>query len=138
MSARRKGAAGERELAAELRRLGFVDARKTSAMYRPGDVAPDVSGLPGCHIEVKRTEALNIHAALGQAERDCAPGELPLVCFRRNRDTWRCCCRLADLPALAIAILAALREAEQATPFTAPCPTEAADAPPWQGTVTRT
>ncbi len=118
MNARRKGAEGERELAAELRRLGFGDARKTSAMYRPGDVAPDVSGLPGCHVEVKRTEAMNIHAALAQAERDCGPGELPLVCFRRNRDTWRCCCRLADLPALARAVAKVLPE-----PISDPDPT---------------
>ncbi len=62
----------------------------------------------------------------------------PKSSARPTRIVPECCARIppADLPALALAILAALREAEQATPFTAPCPTEAADAPPWQGTVT--
>lgn len=36
-------------------------------------------GLPGVHIEVKRTERLDLYGALDQARRDARPGELPIV-----------------------------------------------------------
>lgn len=53
----RKGADGERELAAILRRYGYDIQRGGSLSF--GEV-PDLSGLPGIHIECKRAEALRL------------------------------------------------------------------------------
>ena len=50
-SSQRKGAAGERELAALLSAAGYACQRGGSLSF--GEV-PDVLGLPGIHIEVKR------------------------------------------------------------------------------------
>ena len=63
----RKGADGERELAAALRSYGYEIKRGGSLTF--GEV-PDLSGLPGVHIEVKRVERLNIAAAMEQAAKD--------------------------------------------------------------------
>lgn len=51
----RKGAHGERELAAVLRQYGYEIRRGGSLSF--GEV-PDLVGLPGVHIEVKRRGAV--------------------------------------------------------------------------------
>ena len=81
----RKGADGERELAALLRSEGFDIDRGGTQTY---GTVPDLSGLPGIHIEVKRTEKLNLLEAIKQAIRDAVNGELPAVFHRRNREPW--------------------------------------------------
>lgn len=53
----RKGADGERELAALLHQYGHEVRRGGSLSY--GSL-PDLYGLPGVHIEVKRVERLNL------------------------------------------------------------------------------
>lgn len=55
---------------------------------RGGHEQSDVVGLPGHHVEVKRTERLSIWAAMRQAEADCAEGDVPIVFTRRNREPW--------------------------------------------------
>ena len=83
----RKGADGERELAARLREYGYNVKRGGSCSF--GE-APDLSGIPGIHIEVKRRENVNLSAALAQAEQDSAYfGGLPAVFHRGNRQKWR-------------------------------------------------
>ena len=86
-SSQRKGAAGERELAALLREYGYPVERGGSLSF--GEV-PDLTGLPGIHIECKRCEQLRPYDWLAQAERDAARfGDgLPAVFFRRNRFPW--------------------------------------------------
>lgn len=54
-SSQRKGAAGERELAALLSAAGYECQRGGSLSF--GEI-PDVLGLPGIHIECKRVEKL--------------------------------------------------------------------------------
>lgn len=66
-SSQRKGANGERELAALLREHGYPVERGGSLSF--GEV-PDLTGLPGVHIEVKRVERLNVPEAMKQAMRD--------------------------------------------------------------------
>lgn len=57
--------------------------------FAGGVDSPDVSGLPGIHIECKRVEALNIHKAyFEQAVRDAAGKKMPAVFHRRNREPW--------------------------------------------------
>lgn len=86
MNAKRKGNAGERELAAILREHGYNTRRGQQFSGKNGDA--DVEGLPGVHIEVKRVERLNIHEAMKQSIRDARPGEMPAVFHRRNREEW--------------------------------------------------
>jgi Holliday junction resolvase len=97
---RNKGKRGELELAAELRRLFGVDARR-GVQYHGGADSPDVvSDLPGIHIEVKRTERLSLYPAMNQAVND-AGDKVPVVCHRANRQDWVAIIRLNDLPKLA-------------------------------------
>lgn len=52
-SQQRKGANGERELAAILKNYGYACTRGGSLTF--GEV-PDITGLPGVHVECKRAE----------------------------------------------------------------------------------
>lgn len=94
-SSARKGADGERELAAVLREYGYNIERGGSMSF--GEV-PDLTGLPGIHIEVKRRERLNVPEAMKQAQRDSERFKdgAPTVFHRRNRESWLVTMRLAD------------------------------------------
>lgn len=83
---RDKGKRGERELAGILRGYGF-DAKR-GVQYHGGPDSPDVTGLPGVHIEVKRTEKLSLYDALAQSRADSGPEEMPVVIHRRNDCEW--------------------------------------------------
>lgn len=87
INSRAKGKVGELELAAFLRERGFDGARR-GQQFRGGGDSPDVIGVPGCHIECKRVESGNLYTWLDQAERDKAPGLIPVVAHRRNRREW--------------------------------------------------
>ena len=101
---RRKGAVGERELAALLTASGF-DARR-GQQHRGGGDSPDVivPSLPAIHFEAKRTERLSLYTAIAQARQD-AGGKLPIVAHRRNHCEWLAILPLVDL-------LSILRESE--------------------------
>jgi hypothetical protein len=49
---------------------------------------PDVVGLPGVHLEVKRCESLSLYKAREQAHRDAKEGLIPIVAHRRNGFPW--------------------------------------------------
>ena len=88
-----KGKVGERELADFLRERGVRGARRYAQQGAGGSAdAPDISGLPGWHIECKRVEARSpgtIYDWLAQAERDAGPGgPTPVVFHRRNHKKW--------------------------------------------------
>jgi hypothetical protein len=87
---RDKGKAGEREVAELLRSMG-IQARR-GAQYSGNNESPDVvSSLEGMHIEVKRTERLDLYGALEQAKEDLGGGlKMPVVIHRRNRKPWVC------------------------------------------------
>lgn len=86
MNSKRKGNAGERELAKILKEYGFEARRGQQFCGANGDA--DVEGLDGIHIEVKRVEKLNLYNAMAQSQRDARDGEVPIVAHRRNRDKW--------------------------------------------------
>lgn len=94
MNSRTKGKRGELELAKALRLYGY-DARR-GQQYNGGADSPDVIGLPGVHIEVKRVERLNLTEAYAQAFRDAAPGEISAVFHRKNREPWMVTVTLED------------------------------------------
>lgn len=93
-NSRQKGARGERELAAELRKHGY-DARR-GQQYSGANGDADVVGLPGVHIECKLVEKLNIDNAMEQSIRDSKPDEIPIVTHRKNRKPWKVTISLED------------------------------------------
>jgi hypothetical protein len=98
---RRKGVDGELEAAAEIRRVFRTEARR-GRQYQGTDESPDVlTGIPGVHFEVKRTEALRLYGSLEQAIEE-AGEQVPVVLHRRNRKPWVAVVRLDDLPRLAV------------------------------------
>lgn len=93
---REKGKTGEREFAALCREYGFDAKRTAQHMGKDGGMA-DVIGLPGIHVEVKRTERLNLSDAMAQAIRDTgASGKTPIVAHRKNRESWLVTLSAAD------------------------------------------
>lgn len=88
----RKGAAGERELAALLSAAGYECQRGGSLSF--GEI-PDVLGLPGIHIECKR---VNVGEAMEQAIRDSdrTLDGMPALFHRRNRKPWLVTMRMED------------------------------------------
>lgn len=84
-TSREKGKRGEREVASILRSYGY-NARR-GVQYQGGQDSPDVVGLPHIHIEVKRTERLDLYGALSQSKAD-AGDDMPVVIHRRNNCEW--------------------------------------------------
>lgn len=95
MKSQRKGRGGEIELSALLNEAGFETRPGRPLSY--GSEA-DVVGLPGVHIEVKRTERLRLDDAMNQAIRDAERfGDgVPAVFHRRSRRPWLVTMRLDD------------------------------------------
>lgn len=94
-SQQRKGADGERELAAVLKDYGFPVERGGSLSY---GTVPDLVGLPDIHIEVKRVERLNVSEAMKQSIRDSVRFHdgAPALFHRKNREEWLVTMRLSD------------------------------------------
>ena len=87
MNSKAKGGRGEREFAALCRDEGYSDAHR-GQQFSGGVDSPDVKGLPGIHVEIKRVEKLNIHDAMSQAIRDAGGKAMPIVAHRRNHGRW--------------------------------------------------
>jgi len=86
INSRRKGAAGERELASYLREQGWKKARRTQQYAGnpeggSGDVVCD--NFP-FHIEGKRCQQIKPEQWMAQAKSDCPASKIPSVFFRRN------------------------------------------------------
>ena len=88
MNSRNKGKRGELEAAALLKEHGYEGARR-GQQYSGGAGSPDVCGVPGLHLEIKRVEALQLYPALAQARRDAGDdGAIPVVLHRRSGQHW--------------------------------------------------
>lgn len=87
-SSKRKGKHGELEVANILKTAGY-DAHR-GVQYQGGTDSPDVIGLPGYHLEVKRTEAGSkaLYAWREQAEADAGVDKTPVVVHRQNGQPW--------------------------------------------------
>lgn len=91
-----KGKRGELELVHKLQELGFQKVHR-SQQYCGSASSADVLGLPGVHIEVKRTEALSLYTAYAQAIRDAdGSEEMPVIFHRRNGKPWLVAMSLED------------------------------------------
>lgn len=86
MNSREKGKRGELEAAKVLREYGYNTRRGVQYCGANGDA--DVVGLPGIHLEIKRTERLNLDKAYEQSVRDARDDEVPVVMHRKNRSQW--------------------------------------------------
>lgn len=95
----RKGRAAELELSRILQGHGYNIEPGRALSY--GEV-PDLSGLPGVHIECKRAETLRLSEWMAQAERDAQRfGDgAPAVFFRRSRSPWCVVMKLEDWMAI--------------------------------------
>lgn len=94
-ASQRKGRGGEIELSKILNGHGI--------QAQPGNPlnfgkVPDVIGVDGIHVEVKRVEKLNVGEAMNQAIRDSEKfGDgMPALFHRRNRQPWLVTMRLDD------------------------------------------
>lgn len=86
INSRNKGKRGELEVAEILRDNGFPNARR-GQQYKGGVDSPDVVGVDGIHIEVKRREQTDVWSWMNQAETE-AEDEIPVVVHRKNGTKW--------------------------------------------------
>ena len=86
VNSRQKGKRGELELAKKLREYGYTCRRGQQYCGANGDA--DVVGIPGVHIECKRTNRISPYDLVEQAQRDAKEGELPIVFLRRDNSEW--------------------------------------------------
>lgn len=93
INSKKKGAAGERELASRLREYGY-DCRR-GQQYN-GLEGEDVVGLDYIHCEVKRVQALNLDEAMEQAKRDSKDNQMSAVFHRKNNKKWKVTMELND------------------------------------------
>lgn len=95
-SSQRKGRTGEIELAHILQSYGYPVQAVSFGN------TPDLTGLPGVHIEAKRVERLNVSEAMTQAVRDSEKFHdgIPILFHRRNRQEWLTTMRLTDFMAI--------------------------------------
>lgn len=96
VNSKRKGAAGERELAQKLNEYGYKTRRSVQYNGKAEEGQADLLGLPGIYIECKRVEKLNLYDAMAQAIHDAKDGELPTVFHRKNHSEWLVTMKLAD------------------------------------------
>lgn len=94
-----KGRHGELELARILQGYGY--------RVEPGQAVsfgstPDLTGLPGIHIECKRAQQQSLYAWISQASRDAGKFRdgLPTIFWRKNRCPWLVIMDLRDWMAL--------------------------------------
>ena len=88
-NSKRKGKTGELELAKKLREFGYDTRRSVQYNGKEEEGQADLLGLPGVHIECKRTEKLSLYDAVNQAKRDSeGSGDIPAVFHRKNHCDW--------------------------------------------------
>lgn len=83
---REKGKRGEREAANILKRHGYTEARR-GQQFQGSPNSPDVVGIPGVHMEVKRAESFHLWNSMRQSMED-AGSDIPTVIHRCNRSPW--------------------------------------------------
>ena len=97
---RDKGKRGEREAAARWSALFGVPMRRSQQFCGGSDESDDIVGQCGVSIEVKRRNQFNVAQAVLKTAEDAAPGHVPIVLHRGDRQPWLVSLRLDDLPAL--------------------------------------
>ena len=107
-----KGKRGEREAAAEIRRIFGTDANR-GRQFQGGEDSPDINtDIADVHFEVKRVESLRLYPAIEQATKD-AGVKVPVVLHRKNKKPWLAIVPLEDLGLLAFLIHEAVEKVRQ-------------------------
>lgn len=90
-----KGRRAELELVRVFQSYGIQAEPGQAVSY---GTTPDIVGVAGIHVEVKRRENVNLSAALEQAKQDAERFHdgLPAVFHRANRRGWRVTMALSD------------------------------------------
>ena len=103
-----KGAAGERELSHEIKRvLGWAgiqtEANRTQQNTgAAGDSDVLIHQLPQVFAEVKRVQSLNVQAAMDKASEQAeVAGKIPVLFHRKNHKQWLVTLKLDQLPQFA-------------------------------------
>ena len=96
VNGKQKGKRGELELARKLREYGYEARRTVQYCGKAEEGEADLLGLPGIHIECKRTERLSLYDALAQAKHDARGEKTPVVFHRKNNCEWVCILTLSD------------------------------------------
>ena len=97
VNSKRKGKTGELELARKLKEHGYDVRRSVQYNGKEEEGQADLLGLPGIHIECKRTEALRLYEAVEQAKRDSkGKNQIPVVFHRKNNCEWLAIMTLDD------------------------------------------
>ena len=91
-----KGKVGESEFSHYLQSKGFTARR--GVQYSGGTDSPDVicEELGMFHLEIKRTEKLQVYKAIEQAIHDCPKGKYRVVAHRQSRKDWLVILRADD------------------------------------------
>lgn len=85
INSKEKGKKFERKLANIFREYGYKDAYRTAQHCGKTGDAPDVSGLPGIHVEAKHQERMQLYDWMDQAKRDSSNTQLlPAVFHKKN------------------------------------------------------
>lgn len=91
INSKQKGKAGELELSKALNQYGYKTRRSVQYNGKAEEGQPDLVGLPGIHVECKRTEKLKLYDAVDQAKRDSkttGENDIPAVFHRKNNCEW--------------------------------------------------
>jgi hypothetical protein len=88
VNSRAKGARGEREFIDLHLAHYWPEAKRNLDQF--GDDKRDCLNVAGVHWQIKRTERLDLWAAIRQAESEARADDVPVVAFRRNRSRWYC------------------------------------------------
>lgn len=91
VNGKNKGANYERHIAGLLREYGY-DTRRGYVFYHE----PDVVGLPGLHLELKKREKMELYKWLEQSTRDAKSDEIPIVIHAKNHCDSLVSLRLSD------------------------------------------
>lgn len=98
LNSRRKGAKGELEFIKQHLHPFWPDACRNLDQFK--DDKRDCLNVAGVHWQIKRTERLDLWAAIGQANSEAAATDLPVVAFRRNHSSWYCIVEASEMVAL--------------------------------------
>ena len=109
INSKKKGASGEREFSQFLIENFSIPARR-GQQFSGGTDSPDVVTPYDIHFEVKRTNSLQIYAAIDQAVKDSQDIKVPIVASRRDRGEWLLHFKAKDLKKLLEALSVLLKK----------------------------
>lgn len=101
VNSRRKGKRGELDLVRCLKQVCPHATFRRSQQYKGTATSADLdTDIPGIHLEAKWREQWSIATWMKVLDAERAPGDVGLLCVRKNHGEWLVVFRLAQLPQL--------------------------------------